>query len=246
MKLSISALTKKKPKAPKLRRDRRPRTKDYGYGNARTRGMKSNLLGAAFFEELMSAGDLNKMIQLLLGTEYGPDLEARLIEGHTVAVVDDALKDNMVRTFDKIMGFINDEARLLTVTLLGRWDLFNVKTIIRGKHMRLKPETIIDSLLPVGEMTQVELRELAGLEDVLAVTDTLWTWGSPYSIPLRESRAGVPEGGRPLRSSSWPSTGTTRSGQRSGSRAAGRTTFWRGRSWVSRSTPPTSSPRSAC
>jgi V/A-type H+-transporting ATPase subunit C len=185
MKPSIDAL-KKKSKAPQLRRDRRPRSKDYGYGNARTRGMKSNLLGAAFFEELIAAGDLNKMIQLLLGTEYGPDLEERLIEGHTVAVVDEALKDNMVRTFDKIMGFINDEARLLSVTLLGRWDLFNVKTIIRGKHMRLKAETIIDSLLPVGEMTEVELKELAGLEDVLAVTDTLWTWGSAYSIPLRE------------------------------------------------------------
>jgi V/A-type H+/Na+-transporting ATPase subunit C len=177
----------KAPKVPKARRDRRPRTKDYGYGNARTRGMKSNLLGGAFFEELMASSDLNKMIQLLLSTQYGPDLESRLIEGHTVAVVDDALKDNMVRTFGKIMGFINDEARLLSATLLGRWDLFNVKTIIRGTHMSLKPEAIIDSLLPVGEMTQVELRELAGLEDVLAVTDTLWTWGSPYSIPLRES-----------------------------------------------------------
>jgi V/A-type H+-transporting ATPase subunit C len=177
----------KKIKVPKARRDRRPKSRDYGYGNARTRGMKSHLLGAVFFEELMSASDLSKMIQLMLGTEYGPDLEARLIQGHTPAVVDDALKDNMVRTFDKIMGFINDEAKLLSVTLLGRWDLFNIKTIIRGKHMKLKPETIIDSLLPVGEMTQVELRELAGLEDVLAVNDTLWTWGVPYSIPLRES-----------------------------------------------------------
>jgi V/A-type H+-transporting ATPase subunit C len=184
---ATSEATTKKAKATKLKRDRRPRTRDYGYGNARTRGMKSHLLGAVFFEELMAASDLGKMIHLLLGTEYGPDLEARLIQGHTVAVVDDALKDNMVRTFAKIQGFVNDEAKLLNVTLLGRWDLFNVKTIIRGKHMKLKPETIIDSLLPVGEMTQVELRELAGLEDVLAVTDTLWTWGSAYSIPLRES-----------------------------------------------------------
>jgi V/A-type H+-transporting ATPase subunit C len=184
---AIKGAPEKKIKAPKLKRDRRPRTRDYGYGNARTRGMKSNLLGSRFFEELMSAGDLSKMIQLLLGTQYGPDLEARLIQGHTVAVIDDALKDNMVRTFEKIVGFINDEAKLLSVTLLGRWDLFNVKTIIRGKHMKLKPEAIVDSLLPLGEMTQVELKELASLEDVLAVTDTLWTWGSAYSIPLRES-----------------------------------------------------------
>jgi V/A-type H+-transporting ATPase subunit C len=177
----------KRVKVPKSKRDRRPRTKDYGYGNARTRGMKSNLLGAAFFEELMEAPELGKMVQLLASTEYGPDLDAQLIRGASTAVIDDALKDNMVRTFDKIMGFINDEARLLSQTLLGRWDLFNVKTIIRGKHMKLKTETIIDSLMPVGEMTQVELKELASLADVLAVTDTLWTWGVAYSVPLRES-----------------------------------------------------------
>jgi V/A-type H+-transporting ATPase subunit C len=175
-----------KAKGPKVRRDRRPKTKDYGYGNARTRGMKSRLLGASFFEELMAQADLSKMIQLLLQTEYGPDLESRLIQGHTAAVVDDALKDNMVRTFGKIMKFINDEAKLLSATLLGRWDLFNIKTIIRGKHMKLSSEAIIDSLLPVGEMTEVELKELANQEDVLAVIDTLWTWGVPYSVPLRD------------------------------------------------------------
>ena len=176
-----------KVKVPKARRDRRPRTRDYGYGNARTRGMKSHLLGGAFFEELMGVTDLGKMIHLLSETGYGPDIDAQLIRGASTATIDDALKDNMVRTFDKIMGFINDEARLLSKTLLGRWDLFNIKTIIRGKHMKLSSETIIDSLMPVGEMTQVELKELAGLEDVLAVTDTLWTWGVAYSIPLRES-----------------------------------------------------------
>jgi V/A-type H+-transporting ATPase subunit C len=179
--------SQKKIKVPKARRDRRPRTRDYGYGNARTRGMKSHLLGAPFFEELMGAPELGKMVQLLAGTQYGPDLDAQLIRGASTGVIDDALKDNMVRTFAKIMGFINDEAKLLSQTLLGRWDLFNVKTIIRGKHMKLKAETIVDSLMPVGEMTQVELKELAGLDDVLAVTDTLWTWGVPYSIPLRES-----------------------------------------------------------
>lgn len=177
----------KAPKVPRARRDRRPKTRDYGYGNARTRGMKSHLLGPAFFEELMGVTELARMIQLLSETEYGPDIDAELIHGASTAVIDEALKDNMVRTFDKVMGFINDEARLLSRTLLGRWDLFNLKTIIRGKHMKLSTEAIIDSLMPVGEMTQVELKELAGLEDILAVTDTLWTWGVAYSIPLRES-----------------------------------------------------------
>ena len=30
-------------------------------------------------------------------TEYGPDLEGEIVHGWTAAVVDDALKDNMVR-----------------------------------------------------------------------------------------------------------------------------------------------------
>lgn len=169
---------------------RRLSGKDYGYCNARARGMRSRLLSSVFLEQLMAAPDLQNVISTLSGTEYSPDLDEQLIHGHTSAQVDEALKVNMVRTFRKVLGFASDEADMILSTLLGRWDLFNIKSIIRGKHIHLMPEEIEESLFAVGQFTPIELKALARMDDIRAVADTLSTWGSTYAKPLRES---VPE-----------------------------------------------------
>ncbi len=163
------------------------RGRDYGYCNARVRGMRSRLLTRPYFDQLMDCIDMRGVIQMLMQTEYGPELEVTLLHGHTFAAVDDALKENLVRTSQKILKIVNGEAHHLVATLLGRWDLFNVKTIIRGKHMHLSTEEILDSLIGVGQLAGVELRALAELEDVKAVVDTLNTWSLPYGRPLRDA-----------------------------------------------------------
>lgn len=164
-----------------------PSSKDYGYSNARVRGMRSRLLSRTFVDSLIGTKDMDHVIQMLSQTEYGADLEGVLLHGHTAAAVDEALKHNTVRTFRKVLGLVNDEAHVLVTTLLGRWDLFNVKTIVRGKHMHVSPEEIIEGLLPVAQLTQVDVEELSKVPDVRAVVDTLTTWGMPFAAPLRAS-----------------------------------------------------------
>ncbi len=160
--------------------------KDYGYGNARIRGMRARLLGKPFFESLMGMTDLNGMIQALANTEYGPDLEETLIHGRTAAAIDDALRRNVVRVYRKVLGFINDEAVQLATTVLGRWDVYNLKTVLRGKHMHLLAEEISDGFLPVGQLSSVELEGLSALADVKAVVDTVATWELPIKDAMRE------------------------------------------------------------
>lgn len=152
--------------------------------------MRSRLFKQAFLEDLMKSEDLAAVIQALMQTEYRPDLEARLLHGHTAAQVDLALKDNMVRTFRKVMSLSNDEAQNLLTTLLGRWDLFNIKTIIRGKHMNLSSDEIVESMVAAGQLESVDLEELSKQPTVKAVVDTLATWGMPFAVPLR---AAMPE-----------------------------------------------------
>lgn len=164
----------------------RPPGRDYGYSNARIRGMRSRLFRQVFFDELMSSKDLSAVIQKILETEYGPDLENRLLHGRTANQIDAALKDNMTRTFRKVLSVTNAEAHTLLTTLLGRWDLFNVKTVIRGKHMMLAQEEVTESLIAVGQLAQVDTDELARQENVKAVVDTLATWRLPFAVPLAE------------------------------------------------------------
>lgn len=162
----------------------RPTGKDYGYTNARIRGMRSRLLKKPFLEDLMRSPDLNAVIQKLMETDYAPDLEERLLQGRTANQVDLALRDGMVRAYRKVYDLANDEGRELLAVLLGRWDLFNVKTVVRGKHHSLSPEEILDSVMPVGQMARVDLEELARQDSVKAVADTLATWRLPFAEPL--------------------------------------------------------------
>lgn len=162
---------------------------DYGYANARIRGMRSRLLDRAFLDALIEEPNVSRLVQDLTETEYGPDLEESLIHGLDAANVDTALRNNMVRTFQKIMGFLNEEAAYLVTTLLGRWDVFNIKTILRAKHMHLTHEELKDGLLPAGQLTPVDLEALSAAEDVRTVVDIAATWRLPMATALRDGYA---------------------------------------------------------
>jgi len=169
--------------------ERRSYTSDYGYANARIRGMRARLLKRERLEHLIGIADLPPLIQELMQTELAPFLEETLIHGHTAASIDEALKLNLVATFRKVLGFLNDEAHDVCTTLLGRWDAFNIKTIVRGKHLHLTAEEIHEGLLPVGALSNVDLDGLIGQGDVKGVVDLASTWELPQAPALRSGFA---------------------------------------------------------
>jgi V/A-type H+-transporting ATPase subunit C len=161
---------------------------DAGYANARLRGMRSRLLPSEFYERLIDdIPDVAAVVQELMTTEYGRDLEGELVHGFTYEVVDDALKANMVRAYRKVFTFLHPQARKLISTLLGRWDVFNIKTILRGAHNRVSLDEVKASFFPAGYMGEEELESLARLDDVRVVIDTMATWGLVYAAPLRKA-----------------------------------------------------------
>ncbi|HET6351325.1 MAG TPA: V-type ATPase subunit [Coriobacteriia bacterium] len=160
--------------------------RDYGYPNARLRGMRSHLIKAEALERLMETNDLHDLIQELMQTEYAPDLEEALIKGRGAAEIAEGLRLNLVRTYRKVFGFLNEEAKDVCGTLLGRWDIFNIKTIVRGRHVHLSAGEIAESLLPVGELSQVDLDVLLAQNDIRGVVDTATTWDLPQAPALRE------------------------------------------------------------
>lgn len=162
---------------------------DYGYANARLRGMKSRLMKAEQLESFMSATDLRQLIQDLMQTEYEPDLEEALIHGRSATEVATALRHNMVRTYRKVLGFLNAEALDICATLLGRWDVFNIKTILRGKHVDLMSSEIAEGLIPVGALSQIDLDGLLLQSDIRGVVDTASTWELPQAPAMREGLA---------------------------------------------------------
>ena len=160
--------------------------RDYGYANARVRGMRSRLMRADELERFMGAPDVQHFIQELLQTDYATDVEEAIIQGRTQAQVAEALRNNLVRTYRKVLGILNDESLDICKTLLGRWDVFNIKSILRGKHVGLSAAEIGEGLLPVGALGQVDLDGLLLQSDIHGVVDTAVTWAIPQAPAMRE------------------------------------------------------------
>lgn len=155
--------------------------------NARIRGMKSRLLDRHTLEDLIFQPDLDSLISDLEKTPYKEEIiEAKgLYQG--VLCIEFALRKNFIRTFQKILEYVREtEAERYIRIFLHRWDVQNIKTILRGKNIHITNEEILDCLVPAGELDEATLNELVRQQDVRAVIDLLATWGIVYAKPLTE------------------------------------------------------------
>jgi V/A-type H+-transporting ATPase subunit C len=160
---------------------------DYGYVNARIRGMKSHLLDRHALENLIFQPDMESLIADLEKTPYRNDIIAAKVQYSDVLCIEYALRKNFTHTFRKILKFVKDsEAERYIRIFLHRWDVQNITTILRGKNIHVTNEEILDCLVPAGELDEATLTELIKQPDVRAVIDMLATWEIVYARPLTE------------------------------------------------------------
>ena len=164
---------------------------DYGYINARMRGMKSRLLSHRALDDLILKPDLESLIADLENSPYREDIIEAKGRSSGIVCIETALRQNFIKTFRKIQDFSKQEAEAgqYIVIFLHRWDVQNIKTILRGKNIHTTNEEILECLVPAGELDEVTLRELLKQPDVKAVIDLLATWRIRYARPLTESFA---------------------------------------------------------
>jgi V/A-type H+-transporting ATPase subunit C len=68
--------------------------------------------------------------------------------------------------------------------LLRQYDVFNVKTILRGVSRGVPPAALVEQTLPAGALAPGALVDLARAESTAAVVSLLATWRSPLAAPL--------------------------------------------------------------
>lgn len=156
----------------------------YGYGNARLRAMRSRLLTEADYRSLLGRRHIEEVISSLNETPYQEDIEAALVRTSGVRCVFEALRTNLTRTLGKIPKFYEGEPRALVELLLRRWDRHNLLTILRGQRQEIPAGTVLASIVPVGLLDEVSLRELARQPSLRAAIDLMTVWRLPYADAL--------------------------------------------------------------
>jgi len=159
----------------------------YEYANARIRAMKSRLLDRRELEELAGKLDIESVINQLEETPYREDIEDASVKYTGIACVEYALRRSLSNTFRLILSSVKGEdAQTLMQIFLNRWDIQNIKTILRGKNIHEPANEILESLAPAGALDDATLVALTKQPDVKAVIDLLATWGIEYSRPLTQ------------------------------------------------------------
>ena len=158
---------------------------DQGYINARVRGMYSTLLGPDALRSLILLPDLDAIIAELQKTPYREELETSCVWRSSVVCIENALRMHLAKTYSKILRMFgdNDAARYVRI-FLNRWDVHNLKTILRGKNIHSPPEEIREALVPAGILDEATLVEMLKQNDVREVIDLLATWGIGYARAL--------------------------------------------------------------
>ncbi|MCB9419508.1 MAG: V-type ATPase subunit [Ardenticatenaceae bacterium] len=166
---------------------------DFDYGNARLRAMKSRLLTRPALEELAGAENMPVLINALLKTPYREAVEAALVQYTGAEIITQARRNNLIHTVSKVRHFYSGESAELTRWVLRRYDVDNVKAILRGLTQQVPADEIQASTLPIGELQPADLETLARLANTRAAIDVLATWRFPLAqllLALRAEKAG--------------------------------------------------------
>jgi V/A-type H+/Na+-transporting ATPase subunit C len=157
---------------------------DYGYVNARVRAMRSRLLTEEFFLRLVEAPDFEQMHSLLEQTAYRREINEVVLMNPDRPDYDLALNVNLVASLKKIRESTGGEPRRLVDRLLSRYDVQNIKTVLRGRKGNVTVVDIMNTILPIGTINITAFEDMAKQADVRDAIDVMASLGIKYARPL--------------------------------------------------------------
>lgn len=164
----------------------------FDYANARLRAMKSRLLPAETLFALTDEGDLSSLMNALTRTPYQESVELALVGNGGLPGYVQALQRDLSGRVEKIQRFFTDKSAELVRLVLRRYDVDNIKAVLRGLSQQLAAEDILAATIHRGSLTTAELRELAQVGNAREAIDLLATWRVPLAQPLLTIRIEQP------------------------------------------------------
>jgi V/A-type H+/Na+-transporting ATPase subunit C len=173
---------------------------NYGYLNARVRGLRTRLLQPGFVDQVLAGGGFETFVNALAQTTYARDLETArgLAPGEPVSLtaVDRAIASHFQRVTSDLLRHADGEARTLVGLLLRRYDVANLKAVARAFHAGKAgaerddaQEAVLSATLPAGELDAGTLRTMAGASDLPAAAQALVVAGHPLAAEFRAAVA---------------------------------------------------------
>jgi V/A-type H+-transporting ATPase subunit C len=145
---------------------------NYPYVTARVRAKKAALLSPDTYERMLQM-EIPQIARVLSEGAYKAEILALATRATGVDLIEVATTLNLAAVFRQIIGFSEGELRQMIGWYLDRFDVQNIKTIVRGKLFGASPDEIQEGLVAAGSMRESFLRLLIELPSLDEVFDRL-------------------------------------------------------------------------
>src|SRR5256885_10294370 len=143
---------------------------NYPYVTARVRAKKAALLSADVYERMLQM-EIPQIARIIGEGAYKAEVLALASKVSGVDLIELATSRNLAAVFAQIIGFSEGELRQMIGWYLDRFDVQNIKTIVRGKVFGASPSEIQEDIVAAGSMRESFLQsliELPTLDEVFA------------------------------------------------------------------------------
>ncbi len=153
--------------------------------------MEGRLLNRGEYESLLGCASFDGLVEVLKSSRYAHPLALALTgydptrPAETVVRIDEVLRRNLTQNLTALRRFFSDRSGELINELFLRWDVYSLKTVLRGKQAGAPVEEVLAATLPVGELDDIALGELARAPTMQAMAHLLETWRHPLAHPVR-------------------------------------------------------------
>lgn len=164
----------------------------YEYGNTRLRVRASQLLDAEGYRSLLGAGSLDGVVGALAHGPYARDVELALGRHSGLRRIDEAVRTHLATQLSDVLSFYAGDIRDRLRLYESRWDLRNVRTLLRSLAQRSRGESPTALLVAAGNLDEAALSELSSQPDVRSAVDLLSNWRLPSAAAIRHLRHDLP------------------------------------------------------
>lgn len=151
---------------------RRAGAGNYAYATTRVKARKAFLFHRETFMKLLQM-DVPEISRFIGESKYKQEIDELATRYDGIDLMEHALNLNLAMDFGQIIGFCEGELRLLIGAYLNSWDVWNIKTILRGKNYGASDDEIRETLVVAGDLSIQKLNELIKKATITEVIEGL-------------------------------------------------------------------------
>lgn len=135
---------------------------NFSYINTRVRAMESKIFKRDVYIKLLNM-EVPQIARYLGEYEYKEEIDLLSSEYRGIDLIERTLNNNLASTYSKLLKMSGKKATKYISSVLMRWDIHNIISILRGKFAKVPNKDIEKTLIPIGGIPFTFIQSLVSL-----------------------------------------------------------------------------------